>query len=121
MRNEAMPAEARGGILPRTGATAPQYDVVIVADYGHGLMTDRAVQLVCEKARFLAVNTQVNAGNKGFNTISKYPRADYVSIGEPEARLDARKASGDLQGFAARSRARIRRRTFWSRAAAPAA
>jgi sugar/nucleoside kinase (ribokinase family) len=63
-------------------------------------MTDRAVELVCQHAKFLAVNTQANAGNKGFNTISKYPRADFVSIGDPEVRLDARRASGDLRPLA---------------------
>jgi rfaE bifunctional protein nucleotidyltransferase chain/domain len=76
---------------------APQYDVVLVADYGHGVMSERAVELVCEKSKFLAVNTQVNAGNRGFNTITKYPRANFVSLGEPEVRLDARKVSGDLK------------------------
>jgi sugar/nucleoside kinase (ribokinase family) len=57
------------------------------------------VRLICEKAKFLAVNSQANAGNKGFNTISKYPRADFVSIGEPEVRLDTRQAGGDLQAM----------------------
>jgi bifunctional ADP-heptose synthase (sugar kinase/adenylyltransferase) len=86
---------------------APQYDVVIVADYGHGLMTERAVETVCRGAKFLAVNTQANAGNRGFNTISKYPRADFISLGEPEVRLDARKMDSDVgelaEGLAARA------------------
>ena len=97
MRNEALPAAIEDQFCAELECLAPQYDVVIVADYGHGLMTDRAVRLVCEKAKFLAVNTQANAGNKGYNTISKYPRADFVSIGEPEVRLDARKLSADLK------------------------
>jgi len=96
MRDEVMPAEAEAEFCRELERLAPQYDVVIVADYGHGLMTDRAVGLVCGHSRFLAVNTQTNAGNKGLNTISKYPRADYVSIREPEVRLDTRKASADL-------------------------
>lgn len=97
MRDDAMPANAEAEFCRELERLAPQYDVVIVADYGHGLMTDRAVGLVCDRSRFLAVNTQANAGNKGLNTISKYPRADYVSIREPEVRLDTRKASADLR------------------------
>jgi rfaE bifunctional protein nucleotidyltransferase chain/domain len=97
MRAEAMPAQAEEEFCIKLEALLPQYDVVVVADYGHGLMTERAIQLVCEKAKFLAVNTQVNAGNRGFNTISKYPRADFVSLGEPEIRLDTRQVSGDLK------------------------
>jgi sugar/nucleoside kinase (ribokinase family) len=75
----------------------PEYDVVIVADYGHGLFTDAAVSLLCERARFLAVNAQTNAGNRGFNTISKYPRADFISIDEPEARLEVRDEEEEIQ------------------------
>ena len=97
MRNDALPAAIEESFCREFERLAPEYDVVIVADYGHGLLTDRAVRLVVEKARFLAVNTQANAGNKGLNTISKYPRADYVSIGDPEVRLDTRQASADLR------------------------
>ncbi|MFO0967421.1 MAG: PfkB family carbohydrate kinase [Gemmataceae bacterium] len=68
----------------------PQYDVVIVADYGHGVITRRAIELLCTRSKFLAVNTQSNAGNNGFNTISKYPRADYVCLAAREYALETR-------------------------------
>lgn len=112
MRNEAAPAASEQEFCRELERLVAQYDVVIVADYGHGLMSERAVQLVCDQARFLAVNTQANAGNKGFNTISKYPRADYVSIGEPEARLDARNASGDLRQVLEQLARRISTKNF---------
>lgn len=66
------------------------YDLVIVADFGHGTMTDRMIAEVSAEARFLAVNAQTNSTNFGFNLISKYPRADYVVLDELEARLAAR-------------------------------
>ncbi len=72
-------------------------DLVIVVDYGHGMLDDNAVQDVCENSKFLAVNVQTNAGNQGFNLLSKYPRADFVSISEAELRLDARQKNGDLK------------------------
>ena len=100
MSNEGLDAATAEKFCDALEAMLPRYDVVIVADYGHGLMTERAVELVCAKARFLAVNTQTNAGNRGFNTISKYPRADFVSLGEPEVRLDTRNNSGDLAALA---------------------
>jgi rfaE bifunctional protein nucleotidyltransferase chain/domain len=100
MRNDSMPEAAEQSFCRELERLTPQYDVAIVADYGHGLMTERAVELVCQHARFLAVNTQANAGNKGLNTISKYPRADYVSLGDPELRLDTRSASGDVRTLA---------------------
>jgi rfaE bifunctional protein nucleotidyltransferase chain/domain len=74
-----------------------KYDVVIVADYGHQMLTGRSRQLLCDKARFLAVNTQTNAANAGFHAISKYSRADYVSLADHELKLECRSRGGDLQ------------------------
>ncbi|MBV8080629.1 MAG: adenylyltransferase/cytidyltransferase family protein [Actinobacteria bacterium] len=65
-------------------------DVTLVSDFGHGMITPRGVRELGKHARFLAVNTQINAANVGFHTISKYRRADYVCVHEGEIRLDAR-------------------------------
>ena len=73
------------------------YDVVLVADFGHGAVPPAAVDILCEQAPYLAVNTQANAGNRGFHTISRYRRADYVCLAEPEVRLDARSVRGELR------------------------
>lgn len=78
-------------------ASLPKYDVLIVADFGHGMITRPVVDLLAAKGRFLAVNTQINAANIGFHTISKYSRADYVCIHEGEIRLDHRSRQGDLE------------------------
>ncbi|MDP8244290.1 MAG: bifunctional ADP-heptose synthase [Candidatus Hinthialibacter antarcticus] len=71
-------------------------DVVIAADYGHGLLTPRVIDFICQHARFLSVNTQINAANHGFHTLSRYPRADYVCVHEGEVRLDQRDRTGQL-------------------------
>ena len=66
-------------------------DVVIVADYGHGMMTPAVIDVLSKKSKFLVVNTQTNAGNFGFNSISKYPRADYVCLAGHEMELEIRR------------------------------
>lgn len=66
------------------------YDVVIVTDYGHGLLEDTCIKKIEEKANFLAINAQSNAGNHGFNCISKYKKADYVCIATRELQLNYR-------------------------------
>jgi len=67
------------------------FDLIIVADYGHGFLTPALISAITTTpAKTLAVNVQANAGNHGFNTVSKYPRADFVSLSERELRLDAR-------------------------------
>lgn len=64
-----------------------QYDVVIVTDFGHGMIGPATIDILTREAKFLAVNTQSNSANHGYNLIHKYPRADYVCIDAPEARL----------------------------------
>ena len=107
MRNERLTPALEQEFLKQLEELLPHYDVVIVGDYGHGLLTERAIHLICARAKFLAVNVQVNAGNRGFNLISKYPRADFVSLGEPEVRLDARKLSEDLAAITRTAAARV--------------
>jgi sugar/nucleoside kinase (ribokinase family) len=46
--------------------------------------------LLSSKARKLSVNTQSNAGNRGFNSISKYPRVDIVCLNGAEVALELR-------------------------------
>lgn len=67
--------------------TAPDFDLVIVADFGHGLIGPETIECLTRSARFLALNAQANSTNQGFNTIGKYPRADYVCIDQEEMRL----------------------------------
>lgn len=67
-----------------------EHDMSIVTDYGHGLLNEEAIQFLTEHAKYLAVNTQANAGNNGFNFISKYEKADYVTIASRELQLNYR-------------------------------
>ena len=71
-------------------------DVVVVNDFGHGMMTPRAIQTAEKVAPFLAVNAQTNSANHGYNPITRYRRADYVCIDAPEARLALRDRFRDL-------------------------
>ena len=73
-----------------------EYDVVVVADYGHGLITPKIVNLLEDKSNFLAVNTQINSFNIGYHTISKYKKANYVCVHEGELRHDYRNRSDNI-------------------------
>jgi rfaE bifunctional protein nucleotidyltransferase chain/domain len=84
--DDAADAELRGMLHD----ILPHYDLVVVADYGHGMFSPRAIETLCSRAPFLAVNTQSNAGNHGFNMISRYPRADYVCLAIREFALETR-------------------------------
>lgn len=77
----------------------PDHDLVIVVDYGHGLMSREAIDVLTHQAKFLAVNAQANAGNLGYHTISMYPHADFIAMTEGEIRLEARDRRGDLRNM----------------------
>lgn len=68
---------------------AAEFDVVVVPDFGNGFISGKIVQSLCAYSRFLAVNTQINSGNRGYHVINRYPRADFISLNEPEIRLAA--------------------------------
>ncbi|MGB0714536.1 MAG: PfkB family carbohydrate kinase [Phycisphaerae bacterium] len=77
----------------------PSADVVIVTDFGHGLFTPRVIQRIREQASFMAVNAQINSSNRGFNTVRKYDRPDYISVDEHEIRLPFGDRYGDLSAL----------------------
>ena len=78
-------------------AKLAECDMVIVADFGHGAINTQLKKLLSKKAPFLAVNAQSNAGNRGFNNITKYPRVDYISMAEHEIRLEMRDPEGSIR------------------------
>lgn len=87
MDDAPLDAGEEAGLVALLEETAGDYDLVIVTDFGHGMITDAVVKTLCERAKFLAVNTQTNSANLGYNLITRYPRADYICIDAPEARL----------------------------------
>lgn len=97
MDNNGKTASYAPQLCKRLESILPLYDVVIVTDYGHNMITPQVVDVLCDKSKFLAVNTQVNADNFGFNTISKYHRADYICISGTELRLEIRSRRKDIK------------------------
>ncbi|MBF0110723.1 MAG: adenylyltransferase/cytidyltransferase family protein [Magnetococcales bacterium] len=79
---------------------AGDYDAVVVADYGNGLISPLMVEAICKHARFLAVNTQINSGNHCHHVINRYPRADFISLNECEVRLATHNRSDPMEGLA---------------------
>jgi rfaE bifunctional protein kinase chain/domain/rfaE bifunctional protein nucleotidyltransferase chain/domain len=96
--DDAPLTEAEDDILCATlRRTVPDFDVVIVVDFGHGMLSQNAIKTICDNARFLTINVQSNAGNLGYHTISRYPRADYICVTESEIRLETRDKQADIR------------------------
>jgi rfaE bifunctional protein nucleotidyltransferase chain/domain len=82
-----LPPAVQHDLDARLARALAEHDLVIVNDFGHGLLAASTIELLAGKARFLAVNTQSNAASRGFNPVHRYPRADLVCLDAEEARL----------------------------------
>ena len=91
--------ETQREMLAAIEELAPQADVVIALDFGHGFFTQPVVEKLREKSKFLAVNAQINSSNRGFNSIRKYKGADYISVDEYEIRLPYGDRYGSLESL----------------------
>jgi cytidyltransferase-like protein len=65
------------------------YDLVLVADFGHGLLDAATVnaRIAARRRAFVAAMAQVNSGNYGYNLPIKYVGANYYSLNRTEAEL----------------------------------
>ena len=77
-----------------------QYDIVMVSDFGHGFITEKIFNSIEKSAKNLAINTQTNAANAGYNLITKYHNPNYVCLDEAEIRLAAQQKHSDIEGIA---------------------
>ena len=75
----------------------PKHDLVIVSDYGHGMISRDTAKYISEKAPFMALNAQVNAANIGYHTMDKYESVDCIIINETELRHELRDKQGALE------------------------
>lgn len=89
--------ETSAAIADRLEKSLSGYDLVVIGDFGHGLMTEPIRRAISSGKAFVALNAQLNSANVGFNFVTKYARCDYVCIDEEEARMAARDRHGDLE------------------------
>ena len=89
-------------------------DVVLVADFGHGLMQPRLRELVQDRASLLALNCQTNSNNHGFNVITRqYQRADVFTLDEQEMMLSAGRRQLDFAQELAALKKKFRSSYAW--------
>jgi bifunctional ADP-heptose synthase (sugar kinase/adenylyltransferase) len=106
--------ESLGGSAPRQSA-GPElsradlayYDVVLVADYGHGFLQPDHIRHITTTVPFLALMVQTNSANYGYNPVTKYPRADYICVDEVELRLAMQDRDGPIEPLADKLRERM--------------
>ena len=79
--------------------TIPNFDLVIVSDYGHGLISKKSANLICKLSKYLALNAQVNAANVGYHSMRNYKNVDCVIINEKEIRHETRDRNSKIENL----------------------
>jgi rfaE bifunctional protein kinase chain/domain len=97
IEDENINGDCESGIISYLKTKIPEYDLILVSDFGHGFITGRIIQSIEESAQKYAVNTQTNAANRGYNLITKYKNPFYVCLDEPECRLAAQDKHGNIE------------------------
>ena len=77
-------------ILESISRQSNGFDLILAADYGHGFFDLNIISYLQASSLTVSVNAQANAGNRGYNTISKYPRADFITMNGAELQLEFR-------------------------------
>lgn len=72
------------------------YDLAIIVDYGHGLIDELTVKELMNSKIDLVANAQSNAGNRGFNPISRYRGVHTIFLNGSEVEVETRSKSKDL-------------------------
>jgi len=66
------------------------FDLIIVADYGHGMITENIRKLILKNKNKVFLNTQINSFNRGYHTVVKYKKINTLIINEGELRYELR-------------------------------
>ncbi len=72
-------------------------DLIIISDYGHGLITNKMAKYICSKSKFVAVNVQINSSNIGYHSLRFYKNANLVIINENELRYEMRSKTEKIE------------------------
>lgn len=102
MNDSAIPPGIEKNILAYLRKNISKFEIIIVNDFGHGLLTPRIVELLSNKAKKLAINVQTNSANTGFNLVTKYSKADFICVDEMELRYATHDKFGKLTDIAQR-------------------
>jgi rfaE bifunctional protein nucleotidyltransferase chain/domain len=101
-------------VLAKLEAEIKKADLVVLADFGHGLMQQAVRDFLQDSGVFLALNCQTNSNNHGFNIISRqYRRADVFSLDEQEMLLSCGHRHVDFAAELDKLRTQLTARAGW--------
>ena len=83
-------------LLKKITKSKSNKNAIIVADFGHGLISLKTARFISKQKNFFGLNAQVNSSTVGYNNISKYLNPKCVVINATELRQELKERDGDL-------------------------
>lgn len=71
----------------KLGEISEKVDLMIIADFGHGMLEGHIKHVIDNLPVWKALNVQTNSSNFGFNVFTKYKKYDYLCLDKREAQL----------------------------------
>ena len=68
----------------------PKHDMIIVCDYGHGLITKKLTNLIISSKKFYTYNSQINSSNFSHHTLNKFTKMNGIVINANELKHEFR-------------------------------
>lgn len=100
INDNSLSAEEENKFIDEFDKLIKNIDLVIVSDYGHGVITPRIAKHISESNKFISLNAQVNAANIGTHNIKKYRDIDCLIINASELRHEMRQRDGEIESMA---------------------
>ncbi len=75
-------------------------DLIIICDYGHGLINKETIKYLNKLNKFLSLNIQLNSSSIGTHSIKNYQNIDTLIINESELRFELKNETDDIKSIA---------------------
>mgnify|MGYP000002799726 CR=1 FL=1 len=100
INDDALSKSEENEFLHEIDELAKENDLIIVSDYGHGVITSKIANHISKMDKFVSLNAQVNAANIGTHNIRKYDDIDCLIINANELRHEMRQRDGNIEELA---------------------
>jgi len=100
MNDEYVSKENENVLLKSLNSASKDSDLLVVLDFGHGLITPDMRKYITSNFNNISLNVQRNAGNKGFSNVGKYHSASLIVMNGEEVELELKQKGVDLENAA---------------------
>ena len=97
INEELINKENKKKILSKIKPLLKSSDVIVVADYGHGMFSKKIRKELEKYKKKMFLNTQINSFNRNFHTLFNYKNTNTLIMNESELRYELKDQNSNLK------------------------